>query len=207
MSNWLIYTIGFIAQILYCGRSILQWIMSEKNKKVLTPVLFWKLSLIASILLFIYGYLRHDFPIMLGQILTYVIYIRNMQLQKSWRLFPKTLRWFLYLLPLFVLFIAINNQVYDSKLLFHNENIPPWLLLLGIVAQIILPMRFVYHWYFSEKRKESSQPMGYWILSVIGSSMILIYAAIRRDPVLLAGHIIGILLYARNIIILRKAAS
>ncbi len=78
MSNWLIYTIGFVAQILFSSRLIIQWLSSEREKKVITPTLFWTLSLIASFLLFIYGYLRNDFAIMLGQALTYFIYIRNL---------------------------------------------------------------------------------------------------------------------------------
>ena len=87
MSNWLIYTIGFIAQLLFSSRLIIQWISSEREKKVITPTLFWTLSLIASFLLFIYGYLRNDFAIMLGQALTYFIYIRNLQLQNQWKSF------------------------------------------------------------------------------------------------------------------------
>ena len=87
MSNWLIYTIGFIAQILFSSRLIIQWIYSEREKKVITPTLFWTLSLIASFLLFVYGYLRNDFAIMLGQGLTYFIYIRNLQLQNQWQKF------------------------------------------------------------------------------------------------------------------------
>ena len=81
MSNWLIYSIGFFAQILFSSRLIIQWVTSEKQRRVITPTLFWTLSLIASVLLFIYGYLRYDFSIMLGQSLTYYIYIRNLQLQ------------------------------------------------------------------------------------------------------------------------------
>ena len=87
MSDWLIYTIGFIAQILFSSRLVVQWITSEKQRKVITPTLFWTLSLIASFLLFIYGYLRDDFAIMLGQTLTYFIYIRNLQLQNEWQKF------------------------------------------------------------------------------------------------------------------------
>ena len=89
MNVWMIYGIGFTAQILFSGRSILQWALSEKNQRVITPILFWQLSLIASFLLFVYGYLRNDFAIMLGQILTYFIYIRNMHFQKQWFKFPK----------------------------------------------------------------------------------------------------------------------
>lgn len=204
MSSWFIYAIGFGAQLLFSGRSILQWIVSEKKKRVLTPVLFWKLSLIASFLLFVYGYLRNDFAIMLGQILTYFIYIRNMHLQDQWLKFPKPIRWFLYMFPFIILYIGFNNDVYDRALLFQNEEIPSWLLLLGIVAQIIFTLRFVYQWFYSEKRKESSLPMGFWVLSLVGALLILTYAIIRKDPVLLAGHLIGTFLYVRNISILKK---
>ena len=72
MDNWIVIAIGALAQILFSSRLILQWIVSEKHQKVLTPSLFWKLSLIASFCLFVYGYLRDDFSIMLGQGLTYL---------------------------------------------------------------------------------------------------------------------------------------
>ena len=72
MKDWIIYSIGFLAQILFSSRLVIQWITSEKQRKVITPTTFWTLSLIASFLLFIYGYLRLDFAIMLGQSLTYL---------------------------------------------------------------------------------------------------------------------------------------
>jgi lipid-A-disaccharide synthase-like uncharacterized protein len=204
MSNWVILTIGFTAQLLFSARSILQWIISEKQKKVLPPILFWKLSLIASILLFVYGYLREDFAIMLGQSLTYFIYIRNMQLQKQWHLLPKAIRLFLYIFPGIILYTGYNNSVYDRELLFRNEDISLWLLLLGVVSQIIFTLRFVYQWFYSEKRKESSLPLGFWLLSLTGSTLILTYAVFRKDLVLFSGHMLGTFLYLRNIILLKR---
>ena len=85
MSNWLIYGIGFLAQLLFSVRLINQWFLSEKAEKIKTPRLFWKLSLFGSILLFIYGYLRNDLAIMLGQFLVYAVYFRNLQLQNQWK--------------------------------------------------------------------------------------------------------------------------
>jgi len=204
MSDWLIYGIGFSAQILFSGRLILQWVLSEKSNKVLTPTLFWKLSLIASFLLFVYGYLRDDFSIMLGQGLTYFIYIRNIQLQGEWKKMPKTMRWFLLAFPGLIIVYYYNNNTYDLSNLFQNDAIPIWLLIWGIVAQIIFTLRFVYQWVYSEKNKESTLPLGFWLLSLIGSTMILIYAVIRRDPVLFIGHIMGIFIYSRNLMLLKK---
>ncbi len=204
MSDWIIYSIGFFAQILFSGRLILQWVLSEKSKKVLTPSLFWKLSLIASFLLFVYGYLRDDFSIMLGQSLTYFIYIRNLQLQGEWKKMHRVFRWFLYIFPGLLVIYYYNNNTYDISNLFQNHDIPFWLLFLGIIAQVIFTFRFVYQWLYSEKNNESSLPFGFWLLSLIGSFLILIYAIIRKDPVLFVGHIMGLFIYSRNLILLKK---
>jgi len=204
MSSWIIYGVGFIAQLLFSGRLVLQWILSEKSKKVLTPSLFWWLSLLASFLLFVYGYLREDFAIMLGQSLTYYIYIRNLQLQGEWKKTPKGIQWFLLIFPIILVIYSYNNNSYDMEKLFKNEAIPLSLLIWGSVAQVIFTLRFVYQWIYSEKNKESSLPFGFWLLSLIGSIMISIYAILRKDPVLLAGHLMGSAIYFRNILILRK---
>jgi lipid-A-disaccharide synthase-like uncharacterized protein len=204
MSNWLVISIGAIAQILFSSRLLLQWILSEKHKKILTPVLFWELSLLASFLLFIYGYLRDDFAIMLGQTITYYIYIRNMQLQNQWKKFAKPLRIFIYIFPLLILLYGYNNGIYDRQKLFHNENIPSWLFILGIVSQILFTFRFIYQWLYSEKRKESHLPLGFWMISLSGSFLILVYAIFREDPVLFAGQLTGFIVYFRNIVIIKK---
>ena len=207
MSNWLIYSIGFFAQILFSGRLIVQWILSEKNKRVVTPSMFWKLSLFASFLLFVYGYLRDDFAIMLGQALTYFIYIRNLQLQGEWQRAPKLLRWFLIIFPVIIVIYGYNNGEYDVDKLFKNDAIPLWLMLLGIISQVLFTLRFVYQWMYSEKTKTSQLPVGFWRMSVIGASLILAYAIFREDPVLFVGHIAGLIIYVRNIFIWKKQVN
>ncbi|MFT3904154.1 MAG: lipid-A-disaccharide synthase N-terminal domain-containing protein [Niabella sp.] len=202
MSNWIVYGIGFIAQILFSSRLILQWIISEKHKRILTPVLFWELSLLASFLLFVYGYLRHDFAIMLGQVITYYIYIRNLQLQGQWKKLHIAFRWFILLFPVLIIIYGYNNNIYDMHNLLRNEKIPGWTMILGIVSQVLFTLRFVYQWIYSEKIKESALPLGFWVISLAGSLLILIYAILRRDPVLFAGHIMGVVVYFRSIIII-----
>ncbi|MDY6801466.1 MAG: lipid-A-disaccharide synthase N-terminal domain-containing protein [Bacteroidota bacterium] len=206
MNEWLsyktfVYIIGFVAQILFSARLLLQWIQSEKVKKVLTPVIFWQLSLIASFLLFVYGWIRDDFAIILGQTITYFIYIRNMQIQSSWKNFHWVFRVILILLPLTIIVYSFYNNQTDLDRLFRNEDIPFKLLLWGSMGQIIFTFRFVYQWIYSERKKESSLPFGFWLLSLIGSLMILSYAVIRKDPVLFLGQLFGFIIYFRNIII------
>lgn len=205
MESWQIYAIGFIAQILFSSRLLHQWLLSEKLKRVVTPGLFWKLSLFASFLLFVYGYLRDDFAIMFGQGLTYFIYIRNLYLQGAWQRLPGWFQWLLYLFPLAVIsFFFIFKNFHIDKL-FLNEDIPFWLIALGTSAQIIFSLRFIYQWFYSEKLKQSVLPLGFWVLSLFGASLILIYAIIRADPVLFAGHIFGSIIYVRNIVLSLKA--
>jgi lipid-A-disaccharide synthase-like uncharacterized protein len=141
---------------------------------------------------------------MMGQALTYYIYIRNLQLQGEWQKAPKLLQWFLLVFPVFIVIYAYNNRNYDLQELFHNEAIPFWLLLLGIASQLLFTFRFIYQWRHSEKTKTSHHPVGFWRLSVAGATLILVYAIFRKDPVLFVGHITGLSIYIRNIFIWKK---
>ena len=204
MDSIIIYSIGFLAQILFSSRLIIQWFYSEKKNKIITPSVFWILSLLGSFLLFIYGYLRDDFAIMLGQSLTYFIYIRNLQLQGEWEKLNFLMRFLFITFPAYIVFYYYNNNVIDIDILIKETAIPSWLFILGIISQLIFTFRFVYQWIYSENKKKSSLPLGFWLLSISGSILILIYAIFRYDPVLFTGHMIGSLLYARNIYIYFK---
>ena len=113
MNDYFIYSIGLIAQLLFSLRLLIQWLFSEKENKVVTPVLFWILSLIASFIFFIYGYLRNDFAIMLGQFITYYIYIRNLQLQNQWNRLQKGIQIVFINFPLIVLLITFLRGEFD----------------------------------------------------------------------------------------------
>lgn len=198
-----IYIIGFLAQLLFSSRTFYQWLASEKQKQVVAPRFFWQMSLLASVLLFIYGYLRQDFAIMLGQSLTYFIYIRNIQLEGQWHKFPKISRVFLWIFPVLVVVFYFNNNKMDINNLFDTNNIALDLMILGILGQLLFTFRFIYQWIYSEKRKFSSLPKGFWLISLLGSILILTYGILRQDPVLIIGHSFGIVIYFRNLKILK----
>lgn len=197
----LTYTLGFLSQILFFGRTIIQWFQSEKAGKVLSPVLFWQLSLIASMLLLVYGILRKDFAIILGQALTYFIYIRNLQLQNAWKKIPSSFRVLTFILPFASFAWIIFSGQYNIHAIFYNNEIAQWLLYFGIGSQIIFPIRFIYQWLIAEKQKESTLPLGFWFLSLFGGIMTVVYAIFRKDPVLFIGNFGGLIMYSRNIIL------
>ena len=103
----MIYIIGFLAQLLFSARLLMQWIMSERAKKVVSPSIFWKLSLIGAYLLFIYGWLRDDFAIILGQLISYYIYIWNLDKKESWRKVPFGIRYIILLTPVAAVFYMV----------------------------------------------------------------------------------------------------
>lgn len=70
---------------------------------------------------------------------------------------------------------------------FRNEEVPLWLLIFGSMGQIIFTLRFVYQWAYSFHHKESLLPAGFWIISLVGSSVIVAYGVFRLDPVLILG--------------------
>jgi lipid-A-disaccharide synthase-like uncharacterized protein len=54
-------------------------------------------------------------------------------------------------------------------------------------------------WIDSERRKRSVFSRAFWIVSLLGSTMIMSYAVLRRDPVLLFGQLSGAVAYGRNL--------
>jgi len=201
MNEYLIYVLGFSAQILFFMRTIVQWFKSEKEGEVISPVIYWQISLLGSILMLTYGILRHDFAIVLGQFIVYAVYIRNLQLLRAWKKMFRLSRILSVLIPLIYLGWLILGNTYNFKSIIKNEDVPLFWLIWGTMGQIIFTSRFLYQWIYSENRKDSVLPLGFWIISTIGSAMIFIYSIPRLDPVLFAAHSLGFFIYTRNILL------
>ncbi len=204
LEKYWIYGLGFFAQSLFGCRLIVQWYYSEKEGKVVSPTIFWQLSLVASFLFLIYGIFRDDVIIILGQTLSFFIYVRNLQLKNDWEKIPAPLRVFLLLLPVFAFAWMFFGGQHNFQSIFAKTELTNPIIFMGAIGQLLLNLRFVYQWYYSEKHKSSILPLGFWIISTIASVLILTYASYRLDPVLLVAQGMGIFVYVRNIIIHRK---
>jgi lipid-A-disaccharide synthase-like uncharacterized protein len=72
-------------------------------------------------------------------------------------------------------------------------------LILGFAGQAVFTGRFVLQWLYSEYKRRSVIPVGFWYLSMLGSALLLIYAIYRQDPVFIIGQAFGFLVYLRNL--------
>src|SRR6478752_193208 len=105
------------------------------------------------------------------------IYVRNLQLKNDWQKIPAGLRLFLLLLPVFAfgwMFLGTNH---NFRSIFAQTDLTSPLIIIGAIGQLMLNLRFVYQWYYSEKHKTSLLPLGFWIMSTIASVLILTYAS------------------------------
>jgi lipid-A-disaccharide synthase-like uncharacterized protein len=85
-----------------------------------------------------------------------------------------------------------------------------WWVLLGFVAQGLFTMRFLVQWIASERAGRSVIPLAFWLFSIGGGLLLLVYALYRKDPVFIAGQAFGVFVYLRNLYFVlheRKAAA
>lgn len=203
MRDILIFTVGFAAQLLFMSRMIVQWIRSEKAGQSLSPTLFWEMSILGALLFFLYGILREDFAILFGQTIVYFIYLRNLYFKKFWSRLHFIIRSIFILIPFALSGYLLSTSPASWHNLITNSSIPDWLILWGSFGQLVFTLRFVVQWLESEKQNESILSITFWIISLIGSMMILSYGILRKDPVLILGQLFGSALYLRNLMLIQ----
>jgi lipid-A-disaccharide synthase-like uncharacterized protein len=72
--------VGLAAQLAFSARFLIQWFVSERERKTVIPEAFWWISLIGGAGLFAYFAWRQDIVGVLGQSSGLVIYARNIRL-------------------------------------------------------------------------------------------------------------------------------
>ena len=75
----------------------------------------------------------------------------------------------------------------------------------GLLGQLFFTSRFLVQWIVSERRRESVIPVAFWWFSLLGGVTLLSYAIWRRDPVFILGQATGLVVYARNLSLIKRA--
>lgn len=74
-----------------------------------------------------------------------------------------------------------------------------WWVALGFLAQGLFTARFLVQWLASERAGHSVIPLAFWLFSIGGGVLLLVYALYRKDPVFIAGQAFGVFVYLRNL--------
>lgn len=95
-----------------------------------------------------------------------------------------------------------------GNLVFRALNITSWAgvvwVCIGFLGQGAFFGRMFIQWLVSEKEKRSVVPEVFWWLSLLGGVTLFAYFAWRQDIVGVLGQTSGVVIYARNIRLIRK---
>jgi len=75
--HWVVL-IGYVGQLLFGMRFVVQWIASERARKSVFPVAFWFFSIGGGVLLFAYALVKMDPVFIIGQGFGLFVYLRNL---------------------------------------------------------------------------------------------------------------------------------
>ena len=74
----------------------------------------------------------------------------------------------------------------------------------GLIGNAIFSARFLVQWIVSERQGESVIPTSFWYLSIAGSLVLLVYFAVRHDPVGTLAYVPNCFVYVRNLWLIRR---
>lgn len=72
--------IGFLGQLFFTSRFLIQWIVSERRRESVIPLAFWWFSLLGGVTLLSYAIWRQDPVFIMGQATGLIVYTRNLAL-------------------------------------------------------------------------------------------------------------------------------
>ncbi|PWV58921.1 lipid-A-disaccharide synthase N-terminal domain-containing protein [Plasticicumulans acidivorans] len=197
--------VGLIAQGAFSARFLVQWILSERARKSLMPIHFWYFSILGSALLLAYATHQRDLVISLGQMAGLAIYLRNLELiHRHERGHAALFLW--PWLTLTALAVAAGWASTPVPVVHAITEADPLWTVIGMVGQVLFTGRFVVQLYFSERAGQPVNPIHFWYLSMSGSALLLAYAISQRDPVIILGQTFGVVVYVRNLRLIRKQA-
>jgi lipid-A-disaccharide synthase-like uncharacterized protein len=74
---------------------------------------------------------------------------------------------------------------------------------IGFAGQALFSARFIVQWFMCERARRSIIPMAFWYFSLAGGAVLLSYAIHKRDPVFIVGQGMGLIVYIRNLYLIR----
>ncbi len=219
MDNWraLVYPLGFLANVAFGARFMLQWLQSEKKGESHVTLFFWQISFFASMVMTVHTFLQVQFPLFLLQLINAFIAWRNMSIMRHrerFGLHPALLLLVGILLAATSIF-ALQTYLSFGELRWVRTPTLPWEStpavplaigwhIFGYTGAAVFASRFWIQWTQTEKHGHSHLSALFWWISLIGASVAIIYFGRMADWVNIFAYGAGIIPYIRNLMLLTK---
>ena len=91
----------------------------------------------------------------------------------------------------------VGGYLYDVFI----DKADMWLII-GIGGQLLFTARFLVQWIASERAGRSVVPLAFWLFSIGGGMITLVYGIHKREPVIIMGQALSIFIYIRNLMLI-----
>jgi lipid-A-disaccharide synthase len=220
MEDWrnFLYPLGFLANIFFAARFILQWIKSEKVHQSHFSDSFWTISLWGSLLMTLHSFIQIQYPVCLIQACNAILYGRNLQLIRHQK--NELMPFSKVCLCLAILVAGLTAAFMAQSWLVFGQlewmRVPDFIEpkgmhvsfmwnAIGFCGTFLFASRFWIHWWRAEKDFTKALKSDFWIISLVGSVLALAYFIHIKDLVNIIGFGAGMVPYMRNLILMKKA--
>lgn len=210
-----LYYLGFISSILFGTRMLLQWVQSEKAEKSVASLLFWKISITANIINAIHCFIQLQYPLCLIQTGNIVLSWRNFEIitQK-----PGSISKVFLLIAMLCGIVTLGFWVQSlgsNHFIWSRIPLIPWQKykiddvdlfwpIIGYFGTALFALRFWIQWWQAETKNESHFSPSFWLISLIGALLALVYFVRIHDLSNIIAYSTGLIPYVRNLILSRK---
>ncbi|NIA15881.1 MAG: hypothetical protein GWP08_17595 [Nitrospiraceae bacterium] len=210
-SLWALF--GVAGSVVFYGRFFVQWYVSERRKESVIPIAFWYMSSVGSLMIFVYAVYLRSPGAAFGQCFNIVVYSRN--LIHIWRERGTLSRARNITVHTAAALIALVATIFMAHTWYReytvNQSLDPaqatenwfWLGVWG-VGQLGFFLRFFIQWLATEIKKKSVVPPVFWYLSLMAATLQASSFFKRGEWILAVGMCMTILIYARNLHLLRS---
>jgi len=217
MRAFLYFPLGLLPSLFFTLRMLIQWIQSERRKESCVTPLFWKLSLAGNLLLYCHHVVQVQLHFALFQCVNALIAWRNLDFLQKERA-PRSrgvvfglLGGALLLTVLFFLWQGIflldemdwvrtPQKLWNVTRQYHSTA---WHIM-GTFGAALFASRLWIQWWGAESQQQSTLGRAYWILSIVGSAIVLLYAWHIRDVVIAIYHLFALIPYLRNLMLIKR---
>lgn len=188
--------LGIVGQVFFGLRMLLQWAVSESRGRSVVTRGFWWLSLLGTVFMLAYAWSRDDLVFVLSLVGGLVVYVRNLFMRG--RLPRSLLAGGVLAMIAFGVWGVMHRPHLDA---------PPLFAAVGLTGTLLWTVRFPMQWWVSERLGRSVLPLSFWLLTLGGGVLLVVYALWRADVIMTIAYAPGPLFAVRNLMLLARSGD